>query len=85
MVFADDTVISGESWEQVEESLERWKCALERRGMKVSIKQHSCVNGAVKLQGVEVLKGMTLSTSWLIIQSQTEEAGREEKSARVDL
>ncbi|KAK3546851.1 hypothetical protein QTP86_003049 [Hemibagrus guttatus] len=36
MMFAEDIVICSESREQVEESLERWRFALERRGMKVS-------------------------------------------------
>ena len=36
MMFADDIVICGESRMQVEESLEQWRYALERRGMKVS-------------------------------------------------
>ncbi|KAK3543780.1 hypothetical protein QTP70_027194 [Hemibagrus guttatus] len=36
MMFADDLVICSESREQVEENLERWRFALERRGMKVS-------------------------------------------------
>ncbi|KAK3529808.1 hypothetical protein QTP86_004626 [Hemibagrus guttatus] len=38
MMYADDIVICSESREQVEENLERWRFALERRGMKVSRK-----------------------------------------------
>ena len=36
MMFADVIVICSESSEQVEDNLERWRYALERRGMKVS-------------------------------------------------
>ena len=36
MFFADDIVICSEGREPVEENLERWRFALERRGMKVS-------------------------------------------------
>ena len=36
MMFADDIVICRESKENVEEQLESWRHALERRGMKVS-------------------------------------------------
>lgn len=63
MMFADDIVICGESIAQVEENLERWRFALERRGMKVSRDkaEYMCVNdrepgGKVEMQGVEVLK-----------------------------
>ncbi|KAK3525472.1 hypothetical protein QTP86_032018 [Hemibagrus guttatus] len=41
MMVADDIVICSESREQVEENLERWRFALERRGMKASRKPES--------------------------------------------
>ena len=63
MVFADDIVICSESKEQVEEKLESWIYALERRGMKVSRRktEYMYVNesqdndsGTVNMQGEEV-------------------------------
>ena len=63
MMFADDIVICGENRGQVEESLEQWRYALERRGMKVSRSktEYMCLNGredggTVQMQGVEVSK-----------------------------
>lgn len=46
MMFTDNIVICSERREQVEESLERWRCALERRGMKVSWNkiEYMCMN-----------------------------------------
>ncbi|KAI5612903.1 hypothetical protein C0J50_4635, partial [Silurus asotus] len=51
-----DIVICGESSEQVEKSLERWRYALERKGMKVSRSKtvHVESSGVVWLQGEEV-------------------------------
>ncbi|KAK3513535.1 hypothetical protein QTP70_016470, partial [Hemibagrus guttatus] len=39
MMFTDDIVICSESREQVEENLERWRFALERRGMKEAVEK----------------------------------------------
>ena len=57
MLFADDIVICSESKEQLEETLDSWIYALERRGMKVNRRktEHMCVNerqvnGTVKKQ-----------------------------------
>ena len=46
MMFADDIVICSESKERVEEKLENWRYALERRGMKVNRRktEYMCVN-----------------------------------------
>ena len=63
MMFADDTVICGESRQQTEAGLERWRHALERREIKVirSKTEYTCVDekgdsGIVRLQGAEVVK-----------------------------
>ena len=47
MLFADDIVIYERSREQAEESLERWRKALERRGMRISRDktEYLCLNG----------------------------------------
>ena len=77
MMFADDIVICRESKERVEEKLESWRYALERRGMKVNRRKTECmcvnerqVNGIVKMQGEEVV-----SNIW----AQQRECGREAK------
>ena len=63
MMFADDIVICSESKERVEDKLESWRYALERRGMKVNrrMTEYMCVNerqvnDTVKMQGEEVAK-----------------------------
>ena len=47
MLFADDIVICKETRENVEQRLECWRYAFERRGMKVSrLKtEYLCING----------------------------------------
>ncbi|KAK3524928.1 hypothetical protein QTP86_011499 [Hemibagrus guttatus] len=85
MMFADDIVICSESREQVEESLERWRFALERRGMKVSRSktEYMCVNewegsGTVRLQGEEVKKVQEFKYLGSTVQSNGE-CGKEAK------
>ncbi|KAK3556960.1 hypothetical protein QTP70_022299, partial [Hemibagrus guttatus] len=79
MLFADDIVICSESREQVEENLERWRFALERRGMKVSHSktEYMCVNerersGTVRLQGEEVKKVQEFKYLGSTVQSNGE-------------
>ncbi|KAK3506810.1 hypothetical protein QTP70_029082, partial [Hemibagrus guttatus] len=85
MMFADDIVICSESREQVEENLERWRFALERRGMKVSHSKtgYMCVNeregsGTVRLQGEEVKKVQEFKYLGSTVQSNGE-CGKEVK------
>ncbi|KAK3523752.1 hypothetical protein QTP70_009235 [Hemibagrus guttatus] len=85
MMFADDIVICSESREQVEENLERWRFALERRGMKVSRSktEYMCVNeregsGTIRLQGEEVKKVQGFKYLGSTVQSNGE-CGKEVK------
>ncbi|KAK3560412.1 hypothetical protein QTP86_008467 [Hemibagrus guttatus] len=85
MMFADDIVICSESREQVEENLERWTFALERRRMKVSCSktEYMCVNeregsGTVRLQGEEVKKVQEFKYLGSTVQSNGE-CGKEVK------
>ncbi|KAK3509791.1 hypothetical protein QTP70_011160 [Hemibagrus guttatus] len=85
MMFADDIVICSESREQVEENLERWRFALERRGMKVSGSktEYMCVNeregsGTVRLQGEEMKKVQEFKYLGSTVQSNRE-CGKEVK------
>ncbi|KAK3524010.1 hypothetical protein QTP70_017522, partial [Hemibagrus guttatus] len=79
MMFADDIMICSESREQVEENLERWRFALERRGMKVSRSktEYMCVkeregSGTVRLQGEEVKKVQEFKYLGSTVQSNGE-------------
>ena len=61
MLFADDIVICKETREEVEQRLECWRYALERRGMKVSRSktEYLCINGGndketVKMEDTKV-------------------------------
>ncbi|KAK3517593.1 hypothetical protein QTP70_012951 [Hemibagrus guttatus] len=79
VMFADDIVICSVSREQVEENLERWRFALERRGMKVSRSktEYMCVNeregsGTVRLQGEEVKKVQEFKYLGSTVQSNGE-------------
>ncbi|KAK3510464.1 hypothetical protein QTP70_008662 [Hemibagrus guttatus] len=85
MMFADDIVICSESREQAEENPERWRFALERRGMKVSRSktEYMCVNeregsGTVRLQSEEVKKVQEFKYLGSTVQSNGE-CGKEVK------
>ncbi|KAK3570391.1 hypothetical protein QTP86_019262 [Hemibagrus guttatus] len=85
MMFADDIVICSEIREQVEENLERWRFALDRRGMKVSRSktEYMCANeregsGTVRLQGEEVKKVQEFKYLGSTVQSNGE-CGKEVK------
>ncbi|KAK3552622.1 hypothetical protein QTP86_017898 [Hemibagrus guttatus] len=85
MMFSDEIVICSESRDQVEENLERWRFALERRGMKVSRSktEYMCVNeregsGTVRLQGEEVKKVQEFKYLGSTVQSSGE-CGKEVK------
>ena len=61
MLFADDIVICKETREEVEQRLESWRYALERRGMKIkrSKTEYLCINGGnddetVKMENTKV-------------------------------
>ena len=63
MLFADNIVICEETREEVEQRLECWRYALERRGMKVnrSKTEYLCINGGnddktVKMEDTKVLR-----------------------------
>ena len=85
MMFADDIVICSESKERLEQKLESWRYALERRGMKVNRRktEYMCVNerqvkGTVKMQGEEVAKVEDFKYLGSTVQSNGE-CGREVK------
>ena len=85
MTFADDIVICSESKEWLEQKLESWRYALERRGMKVNRRktEYMCVNerqvkGTVKMQGEEVAKVEDFKYLGSTVQSNGE-CGREVK------
>ena len=84
-MFADDIVLCSVSKERVEEKLERWRYALERRGMKFNRRktEYMCVNerhvnGTVKMQE-EVAKVEDFKYLGSSVQSN-EECGREVKN-----
>ena len=87
MMFADAIVICSESKEQVEEKLESWRYALERRGIQVNMRktENMCVNerqdtssGTVKMHGEEVAKVDDFKYLGSTVQSNGE-CGREVK------
>ena len=86
MMFADDIVICGETKEDVEVSLEGWRHALERRGMKVSRSktEYMCANergegNTVQMQGIDVTKVDQFKYLGSTVQSNGECSGEVKK------
>ena len=88
MLFADDIVICSESKKPVEEKLESWRYALERRGMIVNRRktEYMCVNerqengsGTVNMQREEVVKVEDFKYLGSTVQ-RNGECGREVKT-----
>ena len=75
MMFADDIVLCGNTRNEVEEELELWREALERRGMKVSRgkTEYMHVNGeqdgTIVLGGVEIKKASEFKYLGSMVQS----------------
>ena len=68
MLFADDIAICKETRKEMEQRLESWRYALERRGMKVSRSKtkYLCINGGndnetVKMEDTKVPRVKELS------------------------
>lgn len=89
MTFADDVVICCENWEEVGTELERWRYALERRGLKVSRTktEYMCLNrgdgDTIRLQGVQ-MKKVDKSRYFGSMVKSNGECGREVKQNGVD-
>ena len=71
MMFSEEILICGESREQVEENMERFRYVVERRGMEGSHSKtdYVCVNkreasGLVKVHGIYPESGLTRSSVW---------------------
>ena len=83
MMFADDIVICSESKEQVEDKLESWRYALERRGIKVNRRktEYMCVNERQDTGGGTVRwRKWMISNTWAQLYKVMESA--EEKWRR---
>ena len=75
MLFADDIVICEETMEKVEQRLESWKYALERRRMKVSRSKtkYLCINGGndnktIKMEDTKVPRVKKFKYLGLMVQ-----------------
>jgi hypothetical protein len=68
-MFADDIVLCGNTWEEVEVKSEAWRRVLEERGLKINRKktEYLSFNGAnkksISMQGYE-LKKVTNFNIW---------------------
>ena len=85
MMFADDIVLTAKCKKDLEVELEKWRYALESRGMKISRTktEYLCINGGnvdstIRLQGSNVLQAQEFKYLGSTIQSSGE-CGREIK------
>ena len=83
MLFADDIVLSRDTKEEVEQDLEKWRQALEMRGLKISRKkiEYLCCGDGQQIQGSIQIEGNLVPrvTEFKYLGSTVQEDGSAEK------
>ena len=85
MLFAEDIVICEEAREEVEWRIEYWRCALEKRGMKVSRTKtkYLCVNGGNDKETVKMKdEKLPRVTEFKYLASTVQESGSCEREVK---